>query len=500
MPPAKCQRKAVEVAQPTRAPTRSSARLRDKAAKASCFTQAPLTTSDREPTSSNTFATEPMKIIATRKAATNSLIKPQFKQAEEAVDNVASILPAKPVALWVNEDCLYEISSYLGSGDLAKLLTVNSAFYTAAAPHLYRVLKQRAGCECRGLYDRNTELVSRYTTAVEFFPHSHHTHHPRLETGHITTHIVNFDVNDKSTGVDIHGRSAAWGTYKCPRCPKAPAPPKRLVLRPVYTTANFSKKGERKSKLVVIPLGTKCVNKIVHISLNMGKATFTSQARYGFSPRPINPFKKMTFVIFPAFWNCGPVILEQSGLNHLRSLRNSILSHVTKLYDHTIHIVGLEVRDPFAPEWEWNQRELRESNAILHFEDDLEQYIRQWFTHPDWTAAEKDRFRNRITYQTLRDYLENGDWGEELNWALVGRWLNALDARENGRMTTPVLPGIRRGKKVPRKALAKRKRKYESETETESEVEITTDEDEYEGGVGDSGVKVEAMESDEEDY
>ncbi|BEJ12916.1 hypothetical protein CspHIS471_0300900 [Cutaneotrichosporon sp. HIS471] len=493
MPPAKRPKTAAEGERPTRASTRSSARLRNKAAETSSSNH----TGPSPPI-------QPTKKAASRKAATKSPTKtPKNGVKKDDADGAGPVIPAKPSNLWVNEDCLHEICSYLGPGDISKALTINSAFYNAATPHLYRVLKQRAGCDCIGLYDRNIELVSKYTTAIEFFPHSHRTHLPRLDTGRITTHIVNYDWNNKSTDQDLHGRTAAWGTYKCPQCPKAPAPPKRLILRPGCTVADFIKKGDRKSKRVMIPLGTKCTDKIVHISLNMGKSAF-STGRYGAKPKPITPTKKLTFVILPAFWDCGPIILEQRRPMLLRSLSESLASHVIKLHDHSIRIVGLEVRDPFAPESEWYLHEVRQAVARTQFRNELERQFGCWPISTAWSAEDKDRVRNKVTFQTLRDYLEHGDWGEELGQELVGRWLNALDARENGRMITPALPGAKRGKTAPKKATTKRnrrKRKYESDTEPEAELSSEEEIEDFKLRNEDKAPNMEAMkvESEEEE-
>lgn len=182
---------------------------------------------------------------------------------------------------------------------------------------------------------RDEALVRKYTTAIEFFPHSHHTHLPRLETGRVTTHIVNYDWNDRSRKKDKHGRTAAWGTYKCRHCPKAPAPAQRLVLRPVFTALGYKKRPDKRPKRVVVPLGTKCADKIVHISLNMGKSVFSPQPWRDPYTLPVTPTKRLTFVILPVFWDCGPVILDTARPKILCSLCDALSALVLKLHDHS---------------------------------------------------------------------------------------------------------------------------------------------------------------------
>lgn len=375
-------------------------------------------------------------------------------------------LPPGLSALWGNEDCLREVCSYLGSGDLHSLLTVSRTFYNAATPILYRVLVSPPGCPCHGLPGRNDDLAAKYSTALEFLPHSHRVHHPRLKASRVRTHIVNFDFSDKSTQVDKHQRTAAWGTYKCPNCPKAAPPPERIVLRPTITAMDYQPY-DKTPKHVLVPLGTKCADKIVHISLNMGKGVYKLGGRDQRNYRkPVTPTQQLTFILLPRFWDCGHVILGDLKSSLVRTIMHSIASVVLAHHDHAIRVVGLENCDPFVGEAEWNKRKARERTSITTFHMQMDYYL-TWSQYVrGWAEDDKEACRNKVTFQTFRDYLEEGNWGEELSWQLVGRWLNALDRREKGVMKTHDFPGPK-----------KRKRQfYNSDTETDSATEIDNDE------------------------
>lgn len=407
-----------------------------------------------------------------------------------------------PSVLWQNEDCLLEMCSYLGRGDLHSLLTVNRAFYNAATPILYRVLVQRAGCPCHGLLGRNEALAAQFSTALEFFPHSHQSHHPRLKAPRVRTHIVNYDFQDKSAHLDKHGRSTAWGTHKCINCPKAPPPPERIVLRPSVTVLDYQPYDKR-PKRVLVPLGTKCTNKIVHVSLNTGRGTFSAQNGYRRYPKPVTPTQTLTFVILPRFWDCGHVVVGDAKYNLLRTLMESIAGLACTYHDHSVHVVGLEDWDPFSSA-NWEIFEDRESRNITEFKRQLDSVMNRNFL-PHWTSDDKEACRNKFTYQTFRDYLQHGDWGEEFSWQLVGRWLNALELSEKGLMKTPVLPGSKKKTKVVKKAVGKKRKRKRNryETETESEIDFTDDESDW-GDEGETEVAVKAEmaepETDEEDY
>lgn len=449
----------------------------------------------------------PSRIIKKLPAKKNPVAEPKLPASVKRLTKTSrKVEPSScgPSALWDNEDCLREISSYLGPSDLYSLLTVSRTFYIAAAPILYKNLRLPPGCPCHGPPQYNEDMAAKYSTSVEFFPHSHRTHYStRLKAPRVRTHIVNYDVADKSTGRDKHDRTTAWGTHKCHNCPKAPPPPERYVLRPTVTAVNRQIYDQR-SKHIMVPLGTKSADKTVHISLNLDKNKIRSETMYGPNKKPVTPTKKLTFVILPRYWDCGHVLVEKPGRRTvIRTICSSIVNFIFQHHDHAIRIVGLEDCDPFASNFDWACRDSRATTAARTFDQVLERRLADTWAVKSWSNDDKDRLREHVELMTFREYLESGDWGEEFSWQLVGRWLNALDLRERGLMKTPVLPGSKKPKR-------KKHKTYDTDSDTdtditdysEAEVEEDLRDGEADGQKQNEGEKerVKEEETDEEDY
>lgn len=159
--------------------------------------------------------------------------------------------------------------------------------------------------------------------------------------------------------------------------------------------------------------------------------------------------------------------------------------------------MGLENHDPFGPKWEWLSRDLLAAQSIQRFKKQLDLLLK-WGPTDHWSAEEKDRVRNKISFQTFRHYLESGDWGEELSWQLVGRWLNALDAREKGLMKPPEVPFSKAEKMAAKKIARNRMRKRQCETcSSESESEWEPTEADWDNDQNETPVMVDP---EEEDY
>lgn len=372
---------------------------------------------------------------------------------------------------WANDDTVSEVVSFLGMSDLRSCLALSKALYRAAAPLLYRRLRVvHPNCHCKPPPDRDLNLVSRYTTALELFPHQHVQHYLKaLEVPRLRTLVLNYDSDSKS---EPHGKGSAL--HNCRFCPAKPPTADRVVVRPIAGLF----KGKKPATIIVVPTGTGsegpsyfarhqtvAPETIIHV------ARMTSQTKYSRSfwmqPRaPINkPQRSITFVLLPIMWDHGPVGNRRPPWGEAKSVGNlgtSLIDAITEYClhfgDHKVQVIGLEDANPFAMPDHWAARTERRAVFEKAFADKLETLMTTSFRYGKWTDEQREWRRDSITLTKFTDYLRGGSWGEEMDWQLVGRWLNTYELREQGMLGT-LARKPRKGKRANAKGKQARGRK-----------------------------------------
>lgn len=86
------------------------------------------------------------------------------------------------------------------------------------------------------------------------------------------------------------------------------------------------------------------------------------------------------------------------------------------------------------------------------FTDKLNTRMSTSFWFDKWSEEECEWRRESLTLMTFVDYLRSGAWGEEMDWQLVGRWLNTYELREQDALGTLARkPRVSRGRGRKRK-------------------------------------------------
>jgi len=164
------------------------------------------------------------------------------------------------------------------------------------------------------------------------------------------------------------------------------------------------------------------------------------------------PTKKVTIVVLPIFWGTRVYATKDMRQCFVNTIRTRYYARdlVCMLAEFGIEgpnndltIVGLEDANPFALVKEhWKNRDIRAgevkdsllTEADRHFDtaDDFTSWTWQW------SAADRAIIRSRYKFMTFKDYLETGQWRDELDFHLVGRWLNEYDRRDRAEPATRV--------------------------------------------------------------
>ncbi|CAK9782740.1 hypothetical protein CC85DRAFT_285607 [Cutaneotrichosporon oleaginosum] len=364
--------------------------------------------------------------------------------------------------LWGNQDIVAEIVSFLGMSDLRSCLSISKAFYSAATPLLYRRLRvQHLNCHCRPPPDRDMELVARYTTAVELFPHQHVQHYLKpLKIPRLQTLVINYNPDPRA---EMTGLGSSL--HMCRFCPDSHPTAPRLVVRPIAGLF----KGRKPATTIIVPTATfpdtTCTiapETVIHIARMTCQTKYTRS--FWMTPRsPVaNPTRSITFVLLPMMWDHGPVGHRrppwgeaQSVGNLGSSLIDSLVQYALQFGDHRINIVGLEDANPFAKKEHWDVRAQRREIFEQALKTKLDCLLNNGFRFTKWSNSEREWRRESLRLTTFADYLRSGEWGEEMDWQLVGRWLNTCELREKG------LLGTLKRKSQPRKSVP-RKRKAAS--------------------------------------
>lgn len=139
------------------------------------------------------------------------------------------------------------------------------------------------------------------------------------------------------------------------------------------------------------------------------------------------------------------------------SLIEAMAEYSLHFGDHKIQIIGLEDANPFAMPDHWAARSERRVVFEKAFRAKLETLLSSNYRYGKWTDEQRDWRRETISLVTFTDYLKSGEWGEEMDWQLVGRWLNTYELREQGMLGTLArkprkqLKGKKRVRKLKRK-------------------------------------------------
>lgn len=374
--------------------------------------------------------------------------------------------------IWANDDIATEVVSFLGSSDLRSCLTVSRAFNRAATPLLYRKINERLpNCHCRPPPERDHALVARYTTALEVFPH-HHVQHYRAEIDvpRLRTLVLNYDADSKAEMT--LGKGSAL--HSCRFCPPKLSQGKaeRVVVRPIAGLF----KGKKPATVIVVPTATTNGANFYHRHQTIAPETvvhiarMTSQTKYSraFWMQPREPTaaqaRSITFVLLPIMWDHGPIGNRRPPWGEAKAVGNlgaSLIDAITEYClhfgDHRVKIVGLEDANPFAMPDHWAARAERKEVFEKAFNDKLEALMTTSFRYGKWSDEQREWRRNSISLTTFTDYLRSAEWGEEMDWQLVGRWLNTYELRECGQLGTLAVKPKR--KAVARKPPKSRKRK-----------------------------------------
>ncbi|BEI94315.1 uncharacterized protein CcaverHIS019_0607740 [Cutaneotrichosporon cavernicola] len=388
--------------------------------------------------------------------------------ANEKTSEVASSSTASLV--WGNDDIVAEIVSFLGMSDLRTCLTISKTFCRAAAPRLYKCLRvQLLNCYCRPPPNRDMDLVTRCTTAVELFPHQHVQHFVKpLDVPRIRTLVLNYDPNAKAEMMTGKGSSL----HMCRLCPnEAPKAP-RVVVRPIAGLF----RGRKPATVILVPTSdardtdhthhasTIAPETVVHIARMTSQTKYSRPHWYWKSPRTPqpNPSRAITFVLLPIMWDHGPVGNRRPPWGEAKSIGNlgtslivALSEYALQFGDHRITIVGLEDANPFAKAEHWDARVERRKLFEDEFRETLEGTMLVDHRFGVWNGEEREWRCESITLTTFADYLRSGAWGEEMDWQLVGRWLNSYELREcNVLGTLAPKPKTRKGRGRKRKIVS----------------------------------------------
>jgi hypothetical protein len=303
--------------------------------------------------------------------------------------------------------------------------------------------------------------VARYTTAVELFPHQHVQHYLKpLDMPRLRTLVLNYDPDSKAEMTLGKGSSL----HKCRFCPGEHPTAPRVVVRPIAGLF----RGKKPATVIVVPTtggrypdlpSTLAPETVVHVARMTSQTKYTRS--YWMSPRnPIaDPTRTLTFVLLPIMWDHGPVGSRRPPWGEANSVGNlggslidSLSEYALQFGDHRINIVGLEDANPFAKKEHWEVRAERREVFEKAFGDKLDALMSSSYRFREWSEEEREWRRESVTLTTFADYLRSGSWGEEMDWQLVGRWLNTYELREQDALGT-----LARKSKVPKGRGRKRK-------------------------------------------
>lgn len=143
--------------------------------------------------------------------------------------------------------------------------------------------------------------------------------------------------------------------------------------------------------------------------------------------------RRLTLVILPLLWDDDqPVSFREAakGTRFNISLFTGLANYICENADRTFRIVGLEDANPFASPTHWKNRFRRLEAYQKEFMRGLAEYIWTNDHAEEWNEADRHLVLSRVTFTTFKDYLDSGEWRDELDPYTVGRWLNTYATRE----------------------------------------------------------------------
>jgi hypothetical protein len=230
---------------------------------------------------------------------------------------------------------------------------------------------------------------------------------------------------------DQSGNIQSSGMHKCYRCPKNNFSADRLIVLPppaLHTRGHLP--------VFFVP-EAECTQTTVflrHIPSQTNHSIFHSNRALYKDDQPVaNPEFETTFIILPAYWDHG-IVLSQAHRPkfvdplkmpaNLHDLLGGLATWIRTHPNHTVNVIGIEDRNPYARPEYWKLNDGREVQWEKVFRDRLEAEM------GGWTKKVIRTRMDTVNILTFQEFLQSNNWETTgLSSILVNRWLELLSLR-----------------------------------------------------------------------